>query len=416
LFSPRIARNALDNAILLTLSPMRIPGRLLLISVLGAGLYLQGSSFSSAQKPGAVTVRAQISAPQTGMPEVKAAADRKRVPLGETVTFTLSPAWVLSDSRYKVTLFFGDGSRRIMRQPQTTYLYQAVGTYTYAILVEAAKTTPRSTPLPPPNARLSVSPSSIDTKTAANFTAELSRNTPGIRYMFVFGDGTDTGWQTGAKTTHVYRAPNTYLPYVDIGISANGSTTRLGGSTRGKVIVNQPGNLNANRNGNSNGNQTTNSDNNRNGNIDGNSKRPSNQNRNSGGNVNQNGNDNATSSNSNSSTDNNSNSRGSVNDNLSPSSSASFTPLPEGTRTTADDWWPYWLLIPLLLLGAYQAAKYLLASKPTFVPNFDPGQASLGGNRSLGFDHQLDLNPNLNAGESKIETQGKNLIKATRIE
>ena len=81
-----------------------------------------------------------------------------------------------------------------------------------------------------------------------------------------------------------------------------------------------------------------------------------------------------------------------------------------------DDWWPYWIIIPLLLLGAYQAAKYLLASKPTFEPKFDPGEASLGGNKSLGFDFQLDLDPNVDVGESKIEATGGSLIKTKRTE
>ncbi len=394
---------------------MQIPRRLLLLSVLAAGLYLQASSFSAAQQPGAVTLRAQTSTTQTAIPQVTATVDRKRVPLGETVTFTLAPAWVLNTSRYRVTLFFGDGSRRIMRQPQTTHLYQATGTYTYSILVEPAPIT-YPTPDQAPTVRLSVSPLSVDTKTVANFAAELSRNAPNTRFMFVFGDGTSTDWQTDAKTTHIYRSPKTYLPYVDIGVAANGSTTRLGGSTRQTVIVNQGGDVNANRNGNTNRNQNINQPDNRKRDADRNANRPSNQNpnRNTGGKVNQNGDHNSNATNANSSTNNNTNSAGPVNGNVNPSPSATPATSPEGGPIAANNWWLYLIIIALLLLGAYHAAKYLLVPKPTFVPNFDPGHANLGGNKSLGFDFQLDLDPNVGGGESKIETRGGSLIKTTR--
>src|SRR5260370_42012521 len=50
------------------------------------------------QSPQTVNVRPRVASAQPGIPAVKATADRSRVPLGELVTFTLTPASVIFDS------------------------------------------------------------------------------------------------------------------------------------------------------------------------------------------------------------------------------------------------------------------------------------------------------------------------------
>src|SRR5438067_2226831 len=114
---------------------MRVPRILLLISLLAVGLYSQAPQSAPAQQPNTVTIRPRSTTSQRGIPEVKADADQTRIPVGDKVTFTLSPASVIKDPCYQVTLFFGDNDRQIMRQPQTVHIYESSGNYTYSILV-----------------------------------------------------------------------------------------------------------------------------------------------------------------------------------------------------------------------------------------------------------------------------------------
>src|SRR5256885_16122294 len=164
---------------------MRVPPILLLISLLGVGLYSQASPSVPAQQSNIVTIRSRSTTSQRGIPEVTATADRTRVPVGDKVTFTLSPASVIKDPCYQVTLFFGDDARQIMRQPQTVHPYQFSGNYTYSILVRpvagcGAKPTP--TPFPIPDVRLILKPSSVEVNQTVTFVAELS--TPARNFSY----------------------------------------------------------------------------------------------------------------------------------------------------------------------------------------------------------------------------------------
>src|SRR5437763_17120128 len=156
---------------------MRVPRILLLISLLAVGLYSQLPPSAYAQQADAVTIRSRSTSSRRGVPDVKAVADRTRIPVGDKVTFTLSPASVIKDPCYQVTLFFGDGSRQVARQAQIVYPYQASGNYTYSILVRpvgGCGATPTPTPLPDiPNVRLFVTPSSVDVNQTVRFVAEL---------------------------------------------------------------------------------------------------------------------------------------------------------------------------------------------------------------------------------------------------
>ncbi|MGZ8847833.1 MAG: PKD domain-containing protein, partial [Pyrinomonadaceae bacterium] len=194
---------------------------------------------TSAQQAGTVNVRPRVASAQSGMPEVKATVNRNKVPVGEEVTFTLSPARIVTDPRYRVTLFFGDGKRQVMRQAKITHPYPKAGTYTYSILVEAEK---QPTPTPTqtattPTVSLTATPETVEVNRSVNFSAQLSRRYPNIKYRFVFADGSDSGWQDSSNATHSYRSPNTYKAYVDIGLYANGSTKQLGGSPRQAIKV-----------------------------------------------------------------------------------------------------------------------------------------------------------------------------------
>src|SRR2546421_1016842 len=318
---------------------MRVPRILLLISLLSIGLYSQAPASAPAQKPDTVTIRPRSTTPPRGIPEVKAEADRTRVPVGDKVTFTLSPANVIKDPCYQVTLFFGDNDRQIMRQPQTVHPYQASGNYTYSILVQATgkcTSTPTQTPFPIPDVRLILTPSSVDVNQPVTFVAELSSPARNFSYRFVFDDGSKTEWQTEPKATHAYSIPKTYRAYVDIGLPMNGVIKQLGGSKRHTITVaaNQFGNQNGNTNGNRNKNQNSNRPNdNRDGNRNGNTR--ANVNRNVNGNSNVTSNSNVTgnlkaNSKANTNTRGNANGNRNANAKATPQASAKSSAIPPG--------------------------------------------------------------------------------------
>jgi hypothetical protein len=412
---------------------MKIPARLLLLSLLVLLLYPPQLSFG--QQPGTVNVRARVAANQPGMPEVKVTADRKRVPLGDVVTFTLSPASVLVDPHYKVTLFFGDGGSQVMRQPQVVHPYKKAGTFTYSILVEPAAQQPRPTPKPTPTptpalaiptVKLAVTPPSVEVNRPVSFSAEISRVIPNLRYRFEFADGSNTGWQAATYATHSYRMPRTYQPYVDFGILVNGFVKPLGTSKGQSVVITKLGNTNRNSNGNRNvnGNRNTNQP----GNSNGNANRPANSNQNRNGNaniplnMNDNGSTNGGGANSNininTNANANSNTVGSGNMNGNPSATASATALEAPSvigPVEPTDWWKYLIIIAAIILFAgYKTASYIFVPRPMFVPGPDPGSASVRG-QNVPFDLQMDVDPNVDGGEFKIQTEGDSLIKTERI-
>lgn len=224
---------------------MRVPRILLLISLLTAGLFSQALQSVPAQQPNIVTIRPRVANSQPGIPEVKVAANRKRVPVGDEVTFKLSPASVLNDPCFKVTLFYGDKSQNVMQRGQTeaVHIYQNSGDYTYSILVAPVGGCAKPTPTPPqglPGVSLLVKPSLVDVNQTVTFAAELSGAGKGLVYHFVFDDGSETGWQNDPKASHAYAAPKTYRPYVEIRLAAGLAARPVVGSRRQPVEVRKP--------------------------------------------------------------------------------------------------------------------------------------------------------------------------------
>lgn len=383
-------------------SQMRIVTQLLLIGLLACGLAFYARMAPAAQQPGTVTVR-PLRASQPGVPEVKVTVDRNRVPVGSEVVFALSPARVVADSRYRVTLFFGDGQRQVVRQAKVSHVYLQAGTYTYSVLVEAEKQSTPTPVLPVPNVKLSVSPIAVEVNRLVNFSARLSRRYPNLKYRFVFGDGSDTGWQDEPKATHSYRATNTFKAYVDIGTLSNGSINQAGGSERESIEVTEPpGSLTASATPRANTNNGTNS--NGKANVTGNTNSNSLANTHSNLNANANRNANARG-----------NSNSQLNSNANASPTASQNP-PGGGNAASTDWWKYLIIVAIILFAGYQAFSYFFAPRPTFVPHFDPGESKVGDGKPLSIGLQIDVDPNIRNGDVRVDTQGSNLIKSKRTE
>ncbi len=185
-----------------------------------------------------MNIRQRAIAPAPG-PVVNVTVDRNRVPVNYEVTFTLSPASVVGNPKYIVTLQFGDGTQTRARTTQLTHPYGAPGTYTYSVSVTSD---PANDPISNrvPQVTLSAAPNAVATSQPVTFSAQLSENYPNLKYRFVFADGSQTAWQDSSQTTHEYVSPKTYLAYVDIGEAAGGSVKRIGGSVRKAVEVTKP--------------------------------------------------------------------------------------------------------------------------------------------------------------------------------
>lgn len=171
-----------------------------------------------------------------GEPSVRVTVDRNVVRVGEQVRFTVTPTQLISNSGYRVTIDFGDGTRRQVTEPIVTHRYRAAGHYKfYASVVGGPAGSTQQTPVP--RVTLILSPTSTTVGGEVRLTAQLSSDYPNIRYRFAFGDGQESGWQVSSLINHTYRAPGNYLPFVDIGTVGRGGIVRLGGSPRKPIQV-----------------------------------------------------------------------------------------------------------------------------------------------------------------------------------
>ena len=407
----------------------------------------QGKPRALKQSPGTVNVRPGVAAAQPGVPTVKVTVDRKRVPLGDEVTFTLTPPDVVRNSSYIVTIYFGDGTSQRVRQTEIPYTYLFPGTYTYSILVKPAEPPAQDIP----RVSLSANPARVAIEGPVMFTAQLSRSYPNIKYRFVFDDKNQTQWQDAPQSSHAYKSAGRYLAYVDIGTTTTSGVKPLGGSVRQpvevislrpiavtlsvnpkSVEVKKPATFSARVDstepniryrfnfGDRSGStlwqvspQTTHTY----------SVRGTYPARVDVQVINSRSGSQSASSNP-----------------LSievkpvraepvippppptPSPSPDASPSPSGTPTppprrdggsSSDNWW--YLLMLLILLAGYQGWKYLNAPRPTLVPNADPGVSQLGSEGGpLAINFQMELNPNVADSEVTVNTDGGSLIKSER--
>jgi PKD repeat protein len=178
--------------------------------------------------------------------EVVVSVRKGRVRVGELVTFTLTPASIVTNPAMEVTVDFGDGTRIKTRQTVVTHRYRSLGHYdVYATVKSAAGPDIAKPQRPIPSVSLSASPTALTAGGAVNFSAQLSQSYPGIKYRFVFGDGSQTDWQNESSTRYAYRTPGTFSAYVDLGLGQGGAIRQVGGSIRRAIVV-SPSNINFN--------------------------------------------------------------------------------------------------------------------------------------------------------------------------
>jgi len=101
--------------------------------------------------------------------------------------------------------------------------------------------------------------------------------------------------------------------------------------------------------------------------------------------------------------------------NIAGNTSATTSPAaPSGDTVPNQDWWKYLIIGAIILIAIYQTAQYVLAPRPTFVPSFDQGDARVGAGKPLAFDFRMDLDPNVDSGDVKINSESRDFIKNER--
>jgi hypothetical protein len=406
---------------------------------------------------------------------VRLSATPASIESGKPVAFTARASVRSPNAKYRFD--FGDKSVTAWQEnPSATHRYRVAGKYSARVELRVASTSnaPQTAgdsmtievtqPAEKPTIDLKVIPATVPLGIPILFQAVPSKAVAHAVFRFNFGDGSaPTEWSADPTKAHVYKAARSYAAFAEMAISGNGPLT----SGRKQVRVTSIGavnntnsnqnpnsgnntnsnatprsntnatprsnsNGNTNSNGKANSNRKANSNSNGNGTVTGetNSNANSNPAGNANSNANNRANENATSlanANSHILANTNGNNRGNRNANANLSSPGAtnsnpdFSPAPtqdpEGAESgAATNWWMYAIIAAIILFAAYQVFSYFFAPRPTFVPHFDPGDSKVAAGKPLSIDLQMDVDPNIRDGEVRVETEGKSLIKAKRIE
>jgi len=319
---------------------------------------------------------------------VNLTARPSRVETRQAVSFTARGAATNSDVRYRFV--FGDNTPATGWQgsPQTKHSYLTTGDYSARVEVRVTNSryavqSVSSSPLlievraiGQPAVSMTASPSSVVENLPVFFSARINVPNRGIRYRFNFGDGSKPGaWTGNPVEAHAYSRAGSYAPYVEIGRATNGPINAIASSTRQVTVT---GFLPS-------GSATP-------------TPSPSS------------GSATPTSDRSSPAAEPNSSNTGST---ASSSDGSSPGQTPDGLPTASDYWWIY-LLIALALFAGYQTWKWLTAPRPTFHPHLDPGVSAVGVEKPLSIDFQVQLNPDIAAGEYGIKTSESNFIRSER--
>jgi len=229
-----------------------------------------------------------------------------------------------------------------------------------------------------PAVSLTASPSSVVENLPVFFSARVDVPNRGIRYRFNFGDGSKPGaWTGNAVEAHAYSRAGSYAPYVEIGRATTGPINAIASRSRQVTVtaflppdavtptptpIPSPSMVTP---------MPT---------LDTSSPSPGPSIPNIGGTT---------------------------------PSPGEPTPVQKPGGFPPNNWWIY-LLIALVLFAGYQTWKWLTAPRPTFHPRLDPGVSQVGAEKPLSIDFQVQLNPDIAAGEYGIKSNEESFIRSER--
>ena len=344
--------------------------------------------------------RTAIKVSQSGssqMPTVRLAAKPVKIKTRQFVSFTAKV--VSNDTDVKYRFIFGDQTPATNWQVKsaTRHRYLAPGNYSARVDVrvvnkQAGVQKVSSSPLSievktaaeQPIVRLTATPASIGEHVPVFFRANLDSRNEDIRYRFNFGDGSEaTAWTDKAFETHAYARAGRYSPYVEIGRFTTGPIDAIASSARSVTVTAFLRPDDATPTPTPAATPTPNLSSPLTVTTTPASNTPS-------------------------------PSRGTVNSNTgSPETLRTETTPDQKNDPPPSPWWPYFL-IPLALYAAYRILKALAAPRPTFHPRLDKGVSEVGVEKPLTIDFQVQLNPDISAGEYGIKSNEASFIRSER--
>ena len=327
----------------------------------------------------------------------------------EPVKFSAHLSKNCSNIQYRFV--FGDGSSsKWQTSPEAQHSYPRAGNY-FAYVdvsdsqnriggsprkrVEVTPRHPNVTPRPDVSVSLSAVPLPAQPGKPVTFTARASPARSDARYLFNFGDGRQTTWQTDPQSRHTYRSGGTYRPYVQVSQFVNNQMVR---ATSAPAVLRVQGVPNPTVDPDPTPTPTP-----------GPSPSPTAVASPTAG-------DSPTPSPTDGSASPVPSPTGSngttVKGGETPSSSPFVTPTP-GYQPSSNTWW-YLLIAAAVLFLVYQASAFLFAAHPTFAPFADHGVAAVAHDKgALPIDFELVLDPNVSGGDYSVTTDQPQLVTNT---
>jgi len=229
-----------------------------------------------------------------------------------------------------------------------------------------------------PAVSLTASPSSVVENLPVFFSARVDFPNRGIRYRFNFGDGSKPGaWTGNAVEAHAYSRAGSYAPYVEIGRATTGPINAIASRSRQVTVTAflPPDAVTPTPTPMPSPSMVTPMPT-----LDTSSPSPGPSIPNIGGTT---------------------------------PSPGEPTPVQKPGGFPPNNWWIY-LLIALALFAGYQTWKWLAAPRPTFHTRLDPGVSQVGVEKPLSIDFQVQLNPDIAAGEYGIKSNEESFIRSER--
>jgi hypothetical protein len=335
-------------------------------------------------------------------------ADPTRVEVGRWVTFNARA--ISQDKNITYRFVFGDGSQSDWQtssqatheyaSPNTYMAYVQIGSSSIAVSKSIISSARKPIQVIAPQrltVELTVDQTTVKTETPVTFTARVDAKDRNIKYRFFYGDGASSVWQVRASSRYKYSVANTYLAYVEAGLSNNNQSIKVGATSKTKQII-----VTSSATPTPTATPTT-------------TPTPT-----------------PTPGSSPTSTP-------GVSPALSPGGSPTLSPgvvvslSPDASPSSSNEpspgltpydqssfgrnWWKYLLIALLIVFVAYRTYRFLFAPRPTFRPLRDAGSSEVDeGTKALAINAQILLRPDIADGQYRISTDEPNLVRSVRRE
>jgi hypothetical protein len=143
-------------------------------------------------------------------------SDRANARIGEDVKFTFAPTNIVGQYHNRFILHFGDGMSQDIKpgEPEIVHFYREARRYKVSVEIVPPVGNKISGPEPVEvevrNFTLSASPLKIKVGEKVSFQTVPVSKDPHIKYLFEFGDGNKTEWQSKSQAGNIYYSAGDY--------------------------------------------------------------------------------------------------------------------------------------------------------------------------------------------------------------